>query len=325
MTDDDYPYRSPPDAKTWQPQWPPDTSPATPPVLIPAFALSLAVPIGGVMLVLSLGNALLVPLGALLDGPGTPGFLPGSFCMFALAGSIGAQAALLAILAVFGSGPLWRRLAWHWGLAAIALFAWSVGYTVEYADLRGWGMDGEIYLAAVLGLPLVALSCQAPLWLLRIYFDWRIHSSDQAFATEPPRPLAIRDFLAGTVLVALTMTANRLGKPDPIADLVYWTGWSIGSVAAAAITLAVVVPVLVFMLGLRDWRLGALGTLLAAAIMSATLAIGVICLVPSGGPSPKLWTFFSVALTSGVVGTLAATLGLLRWYGFRLATRRTDF
>lgn len=324
MTDDDYPYRSPPEAKAWQPEWPLAGPSAGQPVLLPPFLPSLPLVVAGVMLVLSVGNTLLVPIGDALQGPGTPGFLPGVFCMLALAGSIGAQASLLAILVVYGGGPLWQRWVWHWGLAAIALIAWCAGYTLAFSNQNWAGIDGEVFLAAVTGLPLLALACQAPHWLLRIYFRWRIQSSEESFAAEPPRPLAIRDFLAGTVIVALTMAAIRLGKPTSIDDMAYWAGWSIGSGAAAAMTLAMIVPVLVFMLGLRDWRWGAMGAVLVAAIASATLAAGLIYLPPPGGPSYRLRTFFAVALVTGFVGTLAGTLGLLRWYGFRLVTRRAD-
>ena len=323
MTDDDYPYRSPPDAKTWQPGSPFAVGPATQPVLIPPFMPSLAVIIGGVMLILATGNTLQVPIAAHIDGPGTTTFLPGLFCVLAIAGSIAAQASLLAILMVYGAGPLWRRLLWHWGLALIAVLGWCVGFTLIFAGRRG-ATDAQTFVAVVLGLPLIALACQAPHWLLRIYFQWRIEGPQPEAIAQPLRPLAIRDFLIGTVVVGLTMASVRLGKPAQVDDAVYWIAWSIGGAAAAVSTLLLALPALAFVLGPRDWRRSVAGVALLAVLTMIVLSALLIYLPPAGGPSNRLRIYFVVSFVCGLLGTLAGTLGLARSYGYRLMTRRTD-
>ena len=322
ITDDDYPYRAPPGSKTWQPELPP-----VPPIRAPAlFANNEPTPawiIAGAVALLSLGNAALMPIAEAINGPGSPGFLPGIFCTLALAGSIGAQAALLTILAVYMAGPLWLRLIWHWSLAAFALLTWCLGFCVAVYDKFQWAFDAEFFLAAVCGLPLVALACQAPHWLMRVYLHWRIDQSDVDSAVTQSRPLAISDFLVGTVVVALTITAVRVGKPLSADEVTYWAGWSIGAASAAAISLATVLPSVKLLLGVSDWRLGALGVGLLAVLAAVLLTVGLIYLAPAGGPSNRLRTFFAVAIVFGFMSALAGTLGIIRWQGFRLVMHRT--
>ncbi|MEX2173279.1 MAG: hypothetical protein WD872_02890 [Pirellulaceae bacterium] len=318
MTENDYPYDSPPDATLWQP----------PPVALlkrddePAYRPPLAVIVAIAMLLLSAGNAMHTPIAEATDGPGQPGFLSVAFVTFAIAGSIAAQAALLAILTVYGAGPLWLRLARHWGLAAVAFIAWCVGFTLAYVNRLPWAMDGEALLVAVAGLPLIALACQGPHWLMRIYFYWRIEHSDQNANAQSPRPLTIRDFFFGTVVVAATMAAVRLGKPALVDEGEYWLGWTLGGAVAAGISLIVVVPIAAFALAWRDWRWGAFGIGVLAAVAIAAASAGLIYLTSARGSNDWLGIFIATSLVIGFFLTLAIPLAVARAYGYRLVTRR---
>ena len=289
-------------------------------VTVPAFAPPLALLVAGVMLILTAGNVMLMPLGDSIR-PGQAGFLPGMTIMLACAGSIGAQAALLTILLTLGDAPLWQRLLWHWGLAAMAVAAWCLGYVM--VEPIYW----REFLTCLLALPLVSLACQGTLWLLRIYFRWRIeqHSvkldaggppSQIPFRASAPERIGIRDFLSGTVLVAVTMAAARLGKPLRVGDGEYW-GIMLGvSGAAAIVIIMAVLPVLYLLLGVTQVRWGVPIALALAAAYLAVFAC-VLILVP-GGPSGIEKIVIPIALFSGFGGVLGGTFGLMRWYGYRL-------
>ena len=158
------------------------------PLLAPGLAIVVAIVVGA----LSLGNVTMGPVGHSIR-PG-PGFAYGLAYFFAVLGSIGAQAAAITILLVFAQGPLWMRLAWHWVLALVILFTWGLGFAFAESDwvFTSANFPDEEFLALVMGLPLVSLICQAPLWLFRLYFGWRIERPDEEW---PParRRLAISD------------------------------------------------------------------------------------------------------------------------------------
>lgn len=113
----DYPYRSPPGSKDWLPDlsalghmpveamdeeqpWTdsPQLPSAPPLTTILTAALLLCMP----------ANAIIVPLSEAVRPPS--GW---THAVLAIAGLMVAQAGLLSILAVWGSGPWWMRLALH--------------------------------------------------------------------------------------------------------------------------------------------------------------------------------------------------------------------
>lgn len=272
------------------------------------------------MTVLSLGNVLLVPIGEATGSPLSAS--PGVFCTIALMGSIGAQASLLAIFVVYDAGPFWFRLVCHWALATFALMAWCLGYTAAFANSWRWAIDGEFFFAAVCGLPFLAIACQMPHWLMRTYFHWRIHRSDVNAAACQARPLAISDFLVATVVVALTITALRIGQPFSGESELFWIGWSIGAGVATGITAAIVLPTMWLVLCIEDWRLATLCVAILTIAITILVSLGLIYLAP-GGPSDALKAFMASSLVFGFVTALAGTLAIIRWNGVRLVTSRT--
>jgi hypothetical protein len=314
---DDYPYASPPGARTWQADWPPAYVPAT----HPAIALPLALIVAGVMLVLSGGNALMVPAIESIQGPG-PGVLVGLSFVMAMAGSIGAQAALVTILVVFGTGALWQRLLWHWGLAFLGVSSWCLGFVMTQLSAIDW----QDFYTAMLALPLVALASQALPWVLRTYGRWRIEmlpastvaaTSETPFLTSHERRVTIRDFLVGTVLVGVPLAAARLGKPDGVSDAEYWMILLSICGASAAVVVIGGLPTVYFVLGLRDWRAGLAGSLAVAAAVATMFAV-VLIYLPGGGPTGIERIAMAIALVGGFAGPLAGTLLLARMYGYRL-------
>jgi len=313
----DYPYASPPDAKTWQADWPPAYAPSAEPAFVPPLALIVA----GIMLVLSSGNVLMVPI---VDSiaPWKLGTL-GIAWVMAIAGSIGAQGALLTILVGFGTGAFWQRLCWHWSLAAMALAAWCAGFAMVEWDWLSSNFLSHEFLTAVCALPLLAVCSQAAPWLLRVYSRWRIGMSYAPGSEgESPRPaaeprLSIRDVLAGTVVTAVSLAAARFGKPPHVADAEYWA--IVLSICGAAAVVIVIggLPIVYLVLGTRCWRQG-IGGAVAIGIVAATALAVAFVYAPGAGPTGIQRIAMAVALVSGFLAPLAGTLFMARMYGYRL-------
>ncbi|MCI0360738.1 MAG: hypothetical protein L0211_19855 [Planctomycetaceae bacterium] len=252
----------------------------------PAFVVpTLALIVAMVVLILSVFNATMVPVAVAME-PG-PAFAFGLGYMSLLLGSIGGQAAVVTVLAVWGTGPLWQRLVWHWVLVLVAFSAWTFGFVVAMNSQFGRNPDfpEEEFFTVLLGLPLLALACQAVPWMLKFYFNWRIEQEGE----DPPaadRRLSIRDMIVGTVVVALTMAAVRIGKPANAAEGSYWMGWLFAVATATGISLVCLVPMVYFTLGVRRAWMGAIEVAALAATVAAVGTILFIMLNP-GGPSDK--------------------------------------
>lgn len=329
MTLDDYPYASPPGARIWQPELP-AARPDEPLVVGVAGKqanepevglLPLAVIVGVVVAIAAVGNGTMVPVAESIR-PGGMGFIFVLSYVCLVAGSMGGQAAILTVLLVWGAGPLWLRMAWHWGLVLVAFSAWVFGFLVALMDQFGrTGFPAEELLAAVLGLPLIALACQLAPWLVKLYFQWRIELPDQTHETAAAQQLSIRDIFLGTVLVAVTMAAVRVGKPANAEEWIYWTGWGIGSASAAGISLLCLVPMVYLTLGVRQARWGAVGVV-AITLSVAAIASGILMWINPGGPSDKEIILMMVSVAAGFTLTLCGTLWIARKYGYRLVTER---
>jgi len=143
------------------------------------------------------------PLVKAVDGPPHLGYcLP-----FAAIGCALAQGCLLAAWLAWGDGPFSRRLMWHWSLAGALCGIWLVGL-----GLSAPGSDEFVEVGAnvALTVPLVSLGAQFPLWIVRQLFGWRLirKVSQGYFASQAP--LAIRDLMAATVIVAVAFGLARL-------------------------------------------------------------------------------------------------------------------
>jgi hypothetical protein len=317
MIGDDYPYRSRAGTKTWQPAWPP-TAPlaAEAPAVEAQPDRALGLIIAAALAVLAWGNLAMLPTAVLLDAA-RPGFLFSlgiSFVCFT-AGSLVGQGALVAILVVWGSGPLWQRLAWQMALLGLGFWTWSLGYLYAAGNrMRAWGEDE---LGVAFCLPLLLLSCQAALWFCRLYLHWRIERASQhprTTASLCAEQLSIRDYMVGTVLVAVTMALARAGKPASMPEANYWSLWITLGLVVAALSLIAVLPIVYFTLGMRRAFWGVVGVLTLTALASAP-AIHFL----RGVPLPPVPLIFAIpALMGGCTLTIAVPLWFARSFGLRL-------
>ena len=83
-----------------------------------------------------------------------------------------AQGNLLAAWLAWSDGPFLRRLLTHWKIAAGLYLIWLVGFGL--ATARNGKVPPGIAAIVALGVPLVSLAAQFPLWVARQWFGWRL-------------------------------------------------------------------------------------------------------------------------------------------------------
>jgi hypothetical protein len=249
----------------------------------------------------------------------------GAVWVYLSAGTILAQAGLLAAVFVFASGEFWRRFALCWAVAGYVWTVCALGF-VTRIYLAGQTIDASSISglrSGALALPLFGLAIQAPLWLFRLYRGWQF--VDEAGPDWTGRPLSIRDYMIGMGIVALSLTSARLAISHQ-SDNEYWAGWSVLFACAAGISLASVIPAVLLMFRFRDWRVGLVilvvyGTV-AAAVVMALIEAGTRWL--QAGPSGLDWwsAIGLMLLFASFGGFLGLGLKAVRDMGFSLVMGR---
>lgn len=190
-------------------------------------------------------------------------------------GMIGGQVAIHGVWFVFA------RLPWPWRIlagAASAILLFGAYLAPSFLP------DGDIdYLAAtLLCLPLFLLAAQTPLWIMRIWFRWRIAHRDDA-ASGRYEPMGIGALLLAMAAVASALAAARLSRSIGSSRGNGSIGWLVvGALVIVAVSTATVLPAV--LAGLRARRLPlALAFAFAAdvGVVAVYVPLGVIL---GGGP-----------------------------------------
>jgi hypothetical protein len=259
------------------------------------------------------------------NGPG-PGI--DAIPFFGLVGCTLAQGNLLAAWLAWGEGPFLRRLLRHW-LAALLLYcAWAIGIWLVVPPEA----VGLICMAVGLGVPLVSLGAQAPLWIAREWLGWRIVRDGEMSGVGGERPMTIRGLMGATVLVAVSLTLVRLVptmqlRLAPTAQpqrQEYWVIWIVAFMVAALISSIGMLPAGRLLLGIRRFRL--------ALLASSGYAVGLIGLVwvvrelllryaLNSGP-PLIAYGMGTGLMLGYAATLMVAGAIARGLGYRMARGR---
>jgi hypothetical protein len=246
---------------------------------------------------------------------GDPRFAnPWFLLIFVLLGVIGAQVAVLSAWLVWSEGNFWWRLLIHWGLAAVCCWIWIAGLATV---ARGTELiDGHCIIA--LSMTILSAAIQAPLWLSRQMFAWRLVRA-QPDAIAPERTSTIGNLMLAMSIAAVALAFARLvptdvGSPQELVAIwAFLTGWS------AAIGLLGALPAAACLLWPRWVSHGLLWYVLhVAAIVTAVwcFIIGVCLFQKSTVP------FDDLACTTIVLisffGTLALAAFAARGFGYRL-------
>jgi hypothetical protein len=232
-----------------------------------------------------------------------------------------AQGGALPFWLVFGRPPFLARLVVFWASVTVLFLCWGAG-SMLYAGIRNsayYFRDDVRFVA--LSLPLAAIAIQLPLWPLKLYFGWSLVNLDSKPGDEAARPLAIRDYLSGTAIVALAFTLARLA-PKRMDDS-FWIGWLVFAASVAGTALISVVPAMLLMLRRQRFSTGTAIMFLYAVGAAAVTFVVSSLLQPYNWSqlynARGLWTLFGgllvfLAFAAGLSGAMLAARSL----GYRL-------
>jgi hypothetical protein len=236
-------------------------------------------------------------------------------------GLIAAQAAVLSAWLVWGQGPFLWRLLIHWGIAGVCCWIWIAGLATV---ARGTELiDG--HCVAALSLAIISAAIQAPLWLARQVFAWRLvrHSVSRPIPAE--RPSTIGNLMLAISVAAVALAFARLvptevDSSDLVAMWSFVAGWS------SAIGALGILPMAVFLLRPRSITWGAVwaagyAILAAAAVLSIIVCVSVMQDLKY--PPSDVLIGIAIVLESFFFG-LALSAVAARLLGYRLLLGRAS-
>jgi hypothetical protein len=209
--------------------------------------------------------------------------------------------------------PFWLRLCVHWTVALLLSGAWLLG--VAIAEDR-WSCNDLVReigsKAMLLCLPLICLAAQAPLWLARLLFQWRIEHINLATSRESPHLPAIPDMMIAAVVAAISIATAGAG-------FMLVEGW--GALAlfvilliVSAVNMIAIGPLLASILGPQHFRSEVLACGLSAAVVAVPLLLAK-CLLSAD------WALLVIPLVLGYFAALVSVSWIARLIGFRLKIR----
>jgi hypothetical protein len=261
---------------------------------------------------------LMLPVVSSLNGPPTG---LGAAIALGIVGCVLAQGCLLAAWLAWSDGPFLLRLAKHWGVAVGLYLVWLAGLGLAVAANRV-----PIMFAATvaLGVPLVSIAAQFPLWLARQWFGWRLVRVQAAPASPVEPRLAIRDLMVATLVVAVSLALAR-AAPSPDKGEV-WPIWAVSFAIASVISSIALVPAGALLLRMQPFSRG-----LAWAGLYAAAWIGLVWIVVAVkwwfAPSLLAPRAIYVGLSSlmlAFAATLMLTGAIARERGYRLMGRNRN-
>ena len=227
-------------------------------------------------------------------------------------GTLVAQMGLLCTWCVFANIAGWRRVVGTLGLSALLFGPLVIGYVVAFRD-REHATLLRMSAGFVLLILIITTTTQLPLWILKIFFGWRI-DNERTPPSDRRRQFSIRHLLVLTAVIGLLIVATQT-----MIGLLRVRGWVVLPGVAAIMLLPgigmliSVVPALVVILRVRQplwlgWSIFWGGTLsfigLAALVTGTEGSFGLILAV------------------AGIPIGLSLPLALARREGFRLWTGR---
>jgi hypothetical protein len=190
-----------------------------------------------------------------------------------------------------------------------------------------FGPDFIVVMAVAL-LPTALLASQCPLWICRLFLGWRIVHSDE-YETVTERRLSVQDYLCTMAILGVSLGAIRLsfdgGSGQPSTDLAAM----IGSIIAVPLIFSLVTgpPLVRIILGIertsRRWiAWGVYACVVSMANVAITLGL-LLTITMVQDTIGRLWIILAVGLnTVAFIFGPTVCLAGMRWFGFRLSTRR---
>ncbi|HZL89666.1 MAG TPA: hypothetical protein VFB96_14980 [Pirellulaceae bacterium] len=235
-------------------------------------------------------------------------------------GCVLAQGNLLAAWLAWGDEPFLRRLLTHWKIAAGLYLVWLVGFGL--VALTNNRLPPQIAAVVALGVPLVSLAAQFPLWLARQIFGWRL-VREQAEAAPPSEPpLAIRDLMLATLIVAVALALARLAPSLDAGEM--WPVWGVAVFVACVISSISLLPAGALLLRSRLLSRALQWSVLYAAAWIALpwIIVAVVRLYGSVNLPPRALFVGLSNLMFTFAATVTLTAAIARDRGYRLTGGR---
>jgi hypothetical protein len=269
---------------------------------------------------------LMVPATSLIAAPvAAPMVIPlaevGLVIALGIVGCVLAQGNLLAAWLVWSAESFQRRFWSHWKIATALLVLWLVGLTLVASQDRELP---QVAATVALGVPLVSLAAQTPLWIARQWFGWRLVRVTGDGPLLPREPaLSIRDLFLATLVVAASLALARLA-PGFQRDSERWIAWSIAFTIAATTSTVAMLPAAALLLRPAHFRRSLIaGSLYAAAWIGLVWIAVAICLVLGLRIPPRVAFVGLSSLMFAFAATTILTAAIAHERGYRLAVGRT--
>lgn len=224
----------------------------------------------------------------------------GAVWVYICLGIIPAQVGVLAAAICWGSQRFALRLICYW----LAMFVSMVALLAGIAIGEGRREFDNLIRFMPLSAPLLVLAVQTPLWIVRLFFRWRIVRDQGLDAAAPEAPLSIRDLMVGTVLVAVSLAAARVAPRDtPDAEL--WIGWAIALASCGGVSLIALLPVSAWLLRQRNIIVGLILTAVYAVL--AVVVTWIVIYIIDRNFWRNWWEMVGIAI---MIVSFGATLAL---------------
>jgi hypothetical protein len=262
-------------------------------------------------------DGLMVPVLASLQGP--PADVPAAVAL-GIVGCVLAQGNLLAAWLAWGDVPFLRRLWTHWIIAIGLYLVWLVGMGLAVGDDPD---TPDVAATVALGVPLISLAAQLPLWLVRYLLGWRLvrETAEAVPPSEPP--LSIRDLMLATLVVAAALALARLAPLfDNAQEL--WRALGVGCMVACIISSIALLPAGVLLLRVRPFSRGLFfsGLYAAGLIGLVWIAVAVKWWYDPALLAPRALYVGLSSLMFTFAATLVLTGAIARGRGYRLTSGR---
>ena len=233
--------------------------------------------------------------------------------LLSIVGCVFAQGCLLAAWMAWSDQPFWRRFTRHWTIVAILYVVWAAGLFASHP-----GEFARVSSFVGLSVPLVSIAAQTPPWIARMLFGWRLIRGDPS-TDVGPAPLAIRDLMAATLMVALALALARLA-PSPDGKEMGGI-WIFMFVVPSAISMIALAPASALLLRTRPFQLGMRYASLYAAFWLGLPWLAVFVGLGTGlFPVPPLAIVLGAScLIISFAATVVFAAAAARSHGYRLA------
>ena len=229
-----------------------------------------------------------------------------------LTGFVLGQSGALAVFAVLGTTPLLKRLAICLALLLLLYAAVVIGFYLV-SPTKPLGLTESHMFRAGFAVPAVFLAIQFPIWIARLWREWRIVYA-RGENIRSGRQFGVRELLIITAMIAVSLAMARLSGQASSKD--QWPNILIACAVAAVLSSLTTIPSVIAVFGRQGIRSGMLWMTLYALALGTS--VGALPAIVRGG-SIHLQRVATLALfAAGVIAPVFASLAAAYACGYEL-------